>query len=367
MPSAAGVRVLRADRVDLLRPRADPRRRDHRPGRRGERLALAVPGQRPDRAGRAGGDRPAGARRGRQDGDPRLDLGAPLLGGGVLCLLFPLVSLEGGARLPRPAGPGTPAFLWGFVRWERRIRRTGVRRCSTWSLRRMPGYGDGLAVGPSTSPASPVSSWCSRSSSRRGSPVTAHRRAASHPVRAGLCRHRPDRRPARVRRGPAGHGDRADGDDDRGPRGRRCSFPGRDRATSGGSWFRPCARGRPRRRRGGRPQLHPQPRRGPAPHGRCSRRGAPDRPADRVGDRRGPADDGLPARPDASRGRPLQAALVTALVVLAVAMVMAVRDLRCASRIVSFHPEMQGTCAPEDLPAVRALATRSRSTKPYLV
>ena len=81
--------------------------------------------------------------------DARLDIpGALLLGAGVLCLLFPLVSLEGGARLPLLVLVAAPGFVWGFVRWERRIRRRGLPPLlDVTLLRDLPGYGNGLAVG----------------------------------------------------------------------------------------------------------------------------------------------------------------------------------------------------------------------------
>ncbi len=91
-----------------------------------------------------------GAEQGAGDtGRTRLDhLGALLLGGGVLCLLFPLVSIESGARLPLVLLVGAPAFLWGFVRWERRVRQRGhPPLLDVALLRRTPGYANGLAVG----------------------------------------------------------------------------------------------------------------------------------------------------------------------------------------------------------------------------
>lgn len=79
----------------------------------------------------------------------RLDhLGAALLGAAVLCLLFPLVSVESGARLPLVLLAGAPVLLWGFVRWERRVaRRGGAPLLDVALLRRTPGYANGLAVG----------------------------------------------------------------------------------------------------------------------------------------------------------------------------------------------------------------------------
>ena len=63
------------------------------------------------------------------DRDPRLDLvGAALLGLGVLCVLFPLVSLEGGARLPLVLLVLAPA-LRGRLRAVGTTRRSH-RRCA---------------------------------------------------------------------------------------------------------------------------------------------------------------------------------------------------------------------------------------------
>jgi MFS family permease len=89
---------------------------------------------------------------GRPDGEvehTRLDhVGAGLLGLAVLCLLFPLVSVEAGARLPLLLLVGAPVFLWAFVRWERRVaRRGGAPLLDVALLRRTPGYANGLAVG----------------------------------------------------------------------------------------------------------------------------------------------------------------------------------------------------------------------------
>ena len=65
-------------------------------------IALMVPGP-PDRS----------------DRDTRLDpVGAALLGSGVLCVLFPLVSLEGGERLPLLLLVLAPVSFVLFVRWE---------------------------------------------------------------------------------------------------------------------------------------------------------------------------------------------------------------------------------------------------------
>jgi EmrB/QacA subfamily drug resistance transporter len=82
------------------------------------------------------------------DRDTRIDLvGAALLGLSVLCVLFPLVSLEGGARLPLVLLVLAPALAIGFVRWERRVVRTGgAPVLDVGLLRRTPGYAGGLAI-----------------------------------------------------------------------------------------------------------------------------------------------------------------------------------------------------------------------------
>lgn len=78
-----------------------------------------------------------------------LDLvGALLIGVTVLSLLYPVVELESGARLPLlllllvvPAGVA-------FVRWEARVvRHGGAPLLDVELLRRTPGYGNGIAVG----------------------------------------------------------------------------------------------------------------------------------------------------------------------------------------------------------------------------
>ncbi|MCH1865103.1 MFS transporter [Nocardioides sp. CFH 31398] len=82
-------------------------------------------------------------------GPVRLDLpGALLLGGGVLCLLYPLVSLEGGALLPLALLPGVPILLAAFVWWEHRtVRRGHAPLLDVTLLRQVPGYANGIAVG----------------------------------------------------------------------------------------------------------------------------------------------------------------------------------------------------------------------------
>ena len=85
----------------------------------------------------------------RATADARLDIwGAALLGGGVLCLLYPIVSLEGGARLPLLLLVAAGPLLWAFVRWELRLRgRGGAPLLDVALLRTLPGYAGGLAVG----------------------------------------------------------------------------------------------------------------------------------------------------------------------------------------------------------------------------
>jgi EmrB/QacA subfamily drug resistance transporter len=85
----------------------------------------------------------------RAAGDAPLDVrGAALLGLGVLCLLYPLVSLEGGARLPLVLLVAVGPLLWAFVRWELALReRGGAPLLDVALLRTLPGYAGGLAVG----------------------------------------------------------------------------------------------------------------------------------------------------------------------------------------------------------------------------
>ncbi|WP_246081866.1 MFS transporter [Nocardioides litoris] len=79
----------------------------------------------------------------------RIDVvGALLLGLAVLCLLYPIVSLEGGQRLPLVLLVGVPVFAAAFVRWEHRLQRTHhAPLLDVALLRRTPGYAGGLAVG----------------------------------------------------------------------------------------------------------------------------------------------------------------------------------------------------------------------------
>ncbi|MCW2772133.1 MAG: major facilitator superfamily 1 [Nocardioides sp.] len=79
----------------------------------------------------------------------RIDVpGALLLGATVLCLLYPIVRVEAGARLPLLLLAGVPVFAWAFVRWERRTAARGRSPLLDVALlRTVPGYVNGLAVG----------------------------------------------------------------------------------------------------------------------------------------------------------------------------------------------------------------------------
>jgi EmrB/QacA subfamily drug resistance transporter len=79
----------------------------------------------------------------------RIDVpGALLLGATVLCLLYPIVRIEAGDRLPLVLLAGVPLFAWAFARWERRTAARGRPPLLDLALLRpLPGYVDGLAVG----------------------------------------------------------------------------------------------------------------------------------------------------------------------------------------------------------------------------
>jgi MFS family permease len=83
------------------------------------------------------------------DGDTRLDLvGALLLGLTVLCVLYPVVRVEGGSRLPLLLLLAVPVLAAGFVRWERRlVERRGAPLLDIELLRQVPGYASGIIVG----------------------------------------------------------------------------------------------------------------------------------------------------------------------------------------------------------------------------
>lgn len=80
---------------------------------------------------------------------PQLDpVGAILLGLGVLALLYPLVSIEGGTYGWLALLPAVPALFWGFVRWEARVvRRGGSPLLDVQLLRRTQDYASGIAIG----------------------------------------------------------------------------------------------------------------------------------------------------------------------------------------------------------------------------
>jgi MFS family permease len=79
----------------------------------------------------------------------RIDgVGALLLGLTVLTLLYPVVSVERGARLPLLLLVLVPVFAVGFVRWELRLLRRGrPPLLDLGLLRTLPGYLAGLTVG----------------------------------------------------------------------------------------------------------------------------------------------------------------------------------------------------------------------------
>lgn len=81
--------------------------------------------------------------------DNRLDpVGALLLGATVLCLLYPVVSLESGARLPLVLLVGVPVLAYTFVSWERRVvARDGAPLLDVGLLRRVPGFASGITIG----------------------------------------------------------------------------------------------------------------------------------------------------------------------------------------------------------------------------
>ena len=87
--------------------------------------------------------------RDRQEVGSRLDVpGALLLGGAVLCVLLPLVSVMDGvsALLALPAG--APMLFYAFARWERRVvRQGGAPLLDVALLGKAPGYASGILVG----------------------------------------------------------------------------------------------------------------------------------------------------------------------------------------------------------------------------
>ena len=79
----------------------------------------------------------------------RIDIvGAALLGLAVLTLLYPVVSIERGARLPLVLLVLVPVFTVAFVRWEHRLARLQHSPLlDVRLLRSLPGYVNGLTVG----------------------------------------------------------------------------------------------------------------------------------------------------------------------------------------------------------------------------
>ena len=78
-----------------------------------------------------------------------LDLvGSLLLGGGVLCLLLPLVDAsDGGLNRLWPLFALAVTLLAGFARWETRTVRRGAQPLLDPQLFRIPGYVPGLGIG----------------------------------------------------------------------------------------------------------------------------------------------------------------------------------------------------------------------------
>jgi EmrB/QacA subfamily drug resistance transporter len=74
--------------------------------------------------------------------------GALLLGGTVIFLLYPVVSIERGARWPLALLPLVALCGWAFLRRERRLVAADLPPLlDIGLLRRLPSYGNGLAVG----------------------------------------------------------------------------------------------------------------------------------------------------------------------------------------------------------------------------
>ncbi|MEP6629950.1 MAG: MFS transporter [Lapillicoccus sp.] len=75
-------------------------------------------------------------------------VGAVLLGLAVMCLLYPVVSIESGQRWPLVLLVGVPLFAYAFARWERRLARAHRPPLLDLNLlRTLPGYVNGLVVG----------------------------------------------------------------------------------------------------------------------------------------------------------------------------------------------------------------------------
>ncbi len=66
----------------------------------------------------------------------------------MLAVLYPLISLEGGAGLPLVLLLAFPPLAWAFVRWEARtVGRGHPPLLDVSLLRGLPGYANGLLVG----------------------------------------------------------------------------------------------------------------------------------------------------------------------------------------------------------------------------
>ncbi|WP_286930864.1 MULTISPECIES: MFS transporter [Aeromicrobium] len=86
----------------------------------------------------------------RGDGErERVDVvGAVILGLTVLCLLYPLIELESGSRLPLLLVIAVPPLALGFVRWERSVRARGRSpMLDIGMLAELPTYGSGVLIG----------------------------------------------------------------------------------------------------------------------------------------------------------------------------------------------------------------------------
>jgi EmrB/QacA subfamily drug resistance transporter len=92
------------------------------------------------------GPGPDGPGRGAAD---RIDLvGAALLGAAVLCVLYPLVAVMAGVSPVLLVLVGAPVLFWVFVRWERRLVATGrAPLLDVGLLRAAPGYASGILLG----------------------------------------------------------------------------------------------------------------------------------------------------------------------------------------------------------------------------
>jgi EmrB/QacA subfamily drug resistance transporter len=79
----------------------------------------------------------------------RIDFpGAVLLGGGVLCVLLPLVAVMDGPSPALGLLAGAPVLFYAFVRWERRVMRRGrAPLLDVALLSQAPGYRSGIALG----------------------------------------------------------------------------------------------------------------------------------------------------------------------------------------------------------------------------